>query len=257
MCELLGMSANTPTDICFSFSGLMERGGNTGPHKDGFGVAFYDGKGYRCFKDHQPSCESVVAKLIQKFSIKSKAVISHIRQANRGGVSLVNTHPFTRALWGEYWTFAHNGQMSEFDALEVGRYAPVGETDSEHAFCFILNTLATSFQTKPDEDLLYDTIHQCCKQLRALGVFNMLLSNGDMMISFCSNNLHFITRQAPFEHANLIDADVSLDFSRVTNHTDVVTVIATKPLTDNEMWTKFEQGDFKVFKEGKVLHSDN
>ncbi len=30
MCELLGMSANVPTDICFSFTGLMQRGGNTG-----------------------------------------------------------------------------------------------------------------------------------------------------------------------------------------------------------------------------------
>lgn len=30
MCELLGMSANVPTDICFSFTGLMQRGGRTG-----------------------------------------------------------------------------------------------------------------------------------------------------------------------------------------------------------------------------------
>ena len=30
MCELLGLSANTPTDISFSFSGLKQRGGNTG-----------------------------------------------------------------------------------------------------------------------------------------------------------------------------------------------------------------------------------
>ena len=43
MCELLGMSANTPTDLCFSFTGLTRRGGGTGPHKDGWGVAFYEG----------------------------------------------------------------------------------------------------------------------------------------------------------------------------------------------------------------------
>ena len=30
MCELLGMSANVPTDIVFSFTGLMQRGGRTG-----------------------------------------------------------------------------------------------------------------------------------------------------------------------------------------------------------------------------------
>ena len=43
MCELLGMSANVPTDICFSFAGLMKRGGETGPHKDGWGIAFFEG----------------------------------------------------------------------------------------------------------------------------------------------------------------------------------------------------------------------
>ncbi|MGB1989951.1 MAG: class II glutamine amidotransferase, partial [Cycloclasticus pugetii] len=49
MCELLGMSANVPTDICFSFSGLIKRGGETGVHKDGWGIAFYEGKGFRAF----------------------------------------------------------------------------------------------------------------------------------------------------------------------------------------------------------------
>ena len=34
MCELLGMSANTTTDIRFSLSGLIQRGGVTGPHRD-------------------------------------------------------------------------------------------------------------------------------------------------------------------------------------------------------------------------------
>ena len=38
MCELLGMSANVPTDIRFSFAGLAQRGGNTGPHRDGWGI---------------------------------------------------------------------------------------------------------------------------------------------------------------------------------------------------------------------------
>ena len=51
MCELLGMSANVPTDICFSFKGLVQRGGNTGPHRDGWGITFYEGKGFRTFKD--------------------------------------------------------------------------------------------------------------------------------------------------------------------------------------------------------------
>lgn len=84
MCELLGMSANVPTDICFSFTGLMLRGGKTGPHKDGWGITFYEGRGFRTFKDPEPSAQSPIAKLVQALPIKSRAVVSHIRQANRG-----------------------------------------------------------------------------------------------------------------------------------------------------------------------------
>ena len=102
MCELLGMSANVPTDICFSFSGLLERGGRTGPHKDGWGISFYEGKGCRSFKDSLPSCESEIANLVKRYPMKSQAVISHIRQANRGGIKLENTHPFQRELCGAY-----------------------------------------------------------------------------------------------------------------------------------------------------------
>ncbi len=100
MCELLGMSANVPTDICFSFSGLLERGGRTGPHADGWGIAFYEGKGVRSFRDPMSSCHSEVARFVKCYPIKSHIVISHIRQANRGRVCLENTHPFFREMWG-------------------------------------------------------------------------------------------------------------------------------------------------------------
>ncbi|MGZ5011867.1 MAG: class II glutamine amidotransferase, partial [Methylobacter sp.] len=139
MCELLGMSANVPTDICFSFTGLMQRGGRTGPHRDGWGITFYEDKGCRTFKDPAPCYDSPIAKLVQAYPIKSRAVIGHIRQANRGPVALENTHPFTREQWGSFWTLAHNGQLTDYQALQQpGKHLPVGDTDSETAFCWLL-----------------------------------------------------------------------------------------------------------------------
>ncbi|MGG9032668.1 class II glutamine amidotransferase, partial [Escherichia coli] len=41
MCKLLGMSANVPTDICFSVTGLVQRGGGNGTHTDGWGLTCY------------------------------------------------------------------------------------------------------------------------------------------------------------------------------------------------------------------------
>jgi len=257
MCELLGMSANVPTDICFSFTGLMQRGGNTGPHRDGWGITFYEGKGFRTFKDPNPSCQSKIAQLVQNYPIKSCAVVSHIRQANRGQVNLENTHPFTRELWGRYWTFAHNGQLSDYDGLQSGSFQPVGQTDSERAFCWLLHRLAKRFPVLPQD--MSDVFHYlatCSDELKALGVFNMLLSDGEYVITYCTNHLYWITRRAPFGKASLIDEDVTIDFNQETTPNDVVTVIATQPLTDNEKWHRMKPGEFSVFQFGELIQGN-
>lgn len=252
MCELLGMSANVPTDICFSFKGLIQRGGGTGPHRDGWGIVFYEGRGVREFRDPMPGVESEVAKLVQHYPIKSHYVISHIRQANVGDICLENTHPFVRELWGEYWTFAHNGQLANSEDLELAKDLPVGTTDSERAFCWLLGQLREAFSECPGEQDLSEFVYGCAEQLRAMGVFNMLLSNGRVLMAYCTTKLQWITRQAPFGEAQLTDADLNVDFAGETTPNDVVTVVATQPLTTNENWQALREGEMLVFVGGRL-----
>lgn len=257
MCELLAMSANVPTDICFSFSGLMQRGGNTGPHKDGWGITFYEGKGCRSFKDPLPSSQSPIAELVTNYPIKSEAVICHIRQANSGGISLENTHPFTRQMWGRNWTYAHNGQLKNVQVeLPVKLHIPVGATDSEHAFCWILDQLHFKYADKePAATVLFKFIAELSVKINALGVFNVNITNGQYLFAYCANNLHWITRRAPFGKASLIDAEVVINFTEETTENDVVTVIATQPLTDNETWHKMTKGQWHLFCLGESIAS--
>lgn len=252
MCELLGMSANVPTDICFSFSGLVKRGGETGVHEDGWGIAFYEGKGYRSFHDPVASADSEVAKFIQQYSIKSTQVICHIRKANRGRVCLENTHPFSRELWGQIWSFAHNGQLKGIKKKNLNGFLPVGTTDSEYAFCWILGRLRAEFPAKPTSKLKLRTfVETLYRELAELGVFNVLMGDADNLYTYCTTKLSWLTRQAPFVEAKLLDADICVDFKKETSDTDVVTVIATEPLTSNEAWTKMAAGEFSVFCLGK------
>ena len=144
MCQLLGMNCNTPTDVTFSFTGFAQRGGRTDHHADGWGIAFFEGAGLRHFVDHQPACESPVAELIRRYPIKSRNVIAHIRKATQGAVALENCHPFVRELWGRYWVFAHNGNLENFHPRLHASFRPVGATDSERAFCWLMQELAKS-----------------------------------------------------------------------------------------------------------------
>jgi glutamine amidotransferase len=52
---------------------------------------------------------------------------------------------------------------------------------------------------------------------------------------------------APFGVATLLDQDVEIDFQRETTPNDVVTVIATQPLTGNETWHKIMPGEWALF----------
>lgn len=250
MCQLLGMNCNTPTDICFSITGFHARGGLTDVHRDGWGIAFFEGRGCRVFLDSQASAESPIADLVRNYPIRSTNVIAHIRKATQGIISLENTHPFQRELWGRYWIFAHNGNLVAFDPPLVGPFRPVGCTDSERAFCFLLQALAERFDSPPSDDQLFDALQSLATRIASHGEFNFLLSNGDWLFAHCASRLAYIVRQAPFSHAHLTDQDVSIDFSQVTTPNDRVAVVATTPLTDNETWTTLPPGSLTLFRDG-------
>ncbi|MBI4205278.1 MAG: class II glutamine amidotransferase [Betaproteobacteria bacterium] len=251
MCQLLGMNCNVPTDICFSFEGFHRRGGSTDHHADGWGIAFFEGPGCRVFLDAKSAVQSPVADLVRHYPIRSMNVIAHIRKATRGVVALENTHPFVRELWGRYWIFAHNGILENFAPQISGHYQPVGTTDSELAFCYLLEVLRTQFPDRqPVLDQLFPLLREVTGKLARHGLFNYLLSNGEYLVAYCADHLSYILRHAPFTQAHLIDQDVTVDFSALTTPDDKVAVIATEPLTDNEIWTPMQPGELQVFQHG-------
>lgn len=251
MCQLLGMNCNVPTDIVFSFTGFATRGGRTDIHNDGWGIAFFEGAGVRHFVDYQAAVDSPLAELIKRFPIKSKNVIAHIRKATQGHVALENCHPFVRELWGRYWVFAHNGDLKDFMPTLDGPYHPVGNTDSEWAFCYLLQQLRKRFgETLPERSALTAALHELTLEIASHGSFNMMLSDGSALYAHCATNLYYIVRQYPFAEAKLSDEDMSVDFSQVTTPNDRVAIIVTEPLTANETWTRFNPGELKVFVDG-------
>jgi glutamine amidotransferase len=250
MCQLLGMNANTPTDVVFSFTGLAQRAVE---HKDGFGIAFFEERGARLFVDHHSARDSAVAQLVQHYPIKSRNVIAHIRKATQGRVALENTHPFMRELWGRYWVCAHNGDLKDFHPRLHGAFRPVGDTDSERAFCWLMQELAKAHASVPSVDELTRTLAELLPQPARHGTFNLLLSNGQALWAHGSTRLHWLQRRHPFGAARLADADVEVDFATETHPDDRVAVVATEPLTTGEPWAAFAPGELRAFVDGACV----
>ena len=288
MCQLLGMNCNTPTDITFSFRGFSQRAGVTDEHIDGWGIAFFEDallaqtarlasveqesahapaakvatgqpantsaeKGLRLFIDHNAASDSPVADLVRRYPIKSRHVVAHIRKATQGVVALQNCHPFVRELWGHYWVFAHNGNLENYQPQLHSHFRPVGDTDSERAFCWLMQELSKAHAALPSVVEISCTLAELLPQIARHGTFNMLLSNGTALWAHASTHLHYLVRQHPFTRAALSDDDLEVDFATLTQVQDRVAVIATQPLTHNEQWTVIAPNTLMTFVDGQPL----
>ena len=73
-------------------------------------------------------------------------IVAHARRATRGTRSYQNAQPFIRELAGRVHLFAHNGDLPgifQSSAFRPNRFNPIGETDSERAFCVLLDRMAS------------------------------------------------------------------------------------------------------------------
>ena len=253
MCELLALSANTPTDLCFSFHGLRRRGGATADHGDGWGLATFnaDGQGVNLYREDAAAAFSPTAARVATLPLKAHCSIAHIRKATRGIVALRNCHPFHRRWHGQDWVFAHNGDLAGDWELD-GPYQPLGETDSEASFCWILQELDRAGVSAEDGAGLHHALVRLCDGLARRGTFNGLLSNGQWLFAYASTRLHVLTRQAPFSHARLADDDLTVDFAQLAGPNDVVTIVSTEPLTTNEPWRPIPPGQALWIVRGEV-----
>jgi len=241
MCELFAMSACHPTDVNHSLALLRPRGGEIGPHADGWGVSFYEGRAARTFKEPIPAAESRCLAFITEYNFQSTMVLAHIRKANPSqiGRASANTHPFERELNGRSWVFAHNGKLPGLlgnPAFAVRRFHPLGETDSEFAFCLLLDALADSVgmggnRLSPDQ--IINTIRPLVEKLAGMGEFNFILCNGQHMIAHAHTNLHILQRACTKEGC-----------------AQQVALIATSPLT-SEPWVQLQNDRIYVYAQGQ------
>lgn len=253
MCELLGLNSNVPTAATFSFSGLSARGGHTGDHADGWGMAFHDGESCRVFRDAGRACDAPLADFLRSQPLRARNVIAHVRKATQGAIDLSNCHPFGREWLGRHWLFCHNGDLGAFRPPLDHDARPTGTTDSEWAFCWLLAQLRRRFTTAPDWPELAPALAELMPVLAAHGVFNMLLSDGRALYAHASTKLSWVERRHPFARPRLVDRDLEIDLATANGPADRMVVVATQPLTTGEAWQSFEPGELRVFVAGRSV----
>jgi glutamine amidotransferase len=188
MCELFCLSSGQPATVSFSLERLARHGALGQANVDGWGLAFYDDRDVRLYKEPEPAGESAWLSYILGRDMQTGLAISHIRRASQGGLTHANTQPFTRELAGRMHVFAHNGDLRglpglEPNALEV--FTPVGQTDSELAFCLLLENLAPLWLRggPPSADDRLAVVRTFADEMRGRGEANFLYSDGELLFA--------------------------------------------------------------------------
>ena len=188
MCELFAMSARLPSTVKMSLEEFSRHGGLTGTHKDGWGIAWYEDGDVRLLKEKLAAADSTCVRYLQEHPFRSALVMSHIRKATQGDIATRNCQPFVRELGGVWHSFAHNGNLvglTEHQHLRLGNFHPVGETDSEHAFCALLARMQPLWRgtERPSVAARLAVVTRFAAELRELGPANFLYSDGDLLFA--------------------------------------------------------------------------
>ncbi|HVC61046.1 MAG TPA: class II glutamine amidotransferase [Acetobacteraceae bacterium] len=258
MCELFGLSSRVPTTVSLSVRLLARRGSHASGLGDGWGVAYHMGDDALVAKQPGPADASPWIDFLAGQPIRSRIVVSHIRHATQGEVSLRNTQPFMRELGGRMHVFAHNGRLSGIERRFAGgsrRFRPVGTTDSEVAFCALLERLAPLWDAgTPSPEQRLREVADVAATLRALGPANFLYADGELLVahahrrtqrdgSIAPPGLWMLHRSCAVDPDALASAGVTLDGGQL------VTLFASVPLTE-EPWQPLREGEIAVARDG-------
>jgi glutamine amidotransferase len=249
MCELLALSSRFATDARASLKAFARHGGLEAQHKDGWGIAYYVAEDVRLVKDAEAASSSECMRFLEQHPFASEMLISHIRKATQGSLAMKNCQPFARELGGRMHVFAHNGDL-RFNGLRarlpLRNFQPIGDTDSEYAFCALLErmrALRPQRGVAPLRDR-FAVLARFAASLRPLGPANFLYADGDALFVHAHRRvqaagepprapgLYLLQRRCPPEQSVLLAASV--------------------PLTEERGWEPMREGELVAVHAGAI-----
>jgi predicted glutamine amidotransferase len=257
MCELMGLSFARPLSAAFSMRAF---GGRDCENPDGWGLAWYPDRSIAVVKEPVSWRSSQHIGFLESYQgLLSAIYLAHVRHKTVGSFPThSDTHPFVRELDGREYCFAHNGTLLDFASLPLGRFKPLGATDSEHAFCHLLNLIAER-ATRLAGEADWRWLHERLLELNRRGKINCLFSDGQRLFGYFDTAGHkglYLRRIYVGDHEVRSFSDEEVQVELGGTSTNQGYAIASHPLSDVG-WHRFHEGELLVLEKGVIRFSSH
>lgn len=240
MCELLGISSDTPDDYKDILRKFFTHSYDN-PH--GWGIMFEKNE---CktdmdkadnerliVKEPVSAGDSDILEGILDEMGKQNIVMAHIRYATVGSIKYDNCHPYTASdASGREWTLIHNGTIYSGSIISEFTNGQKGDTDSERIFLYILteiNKAITVNRENLSAECRFNIIDKIICALSQRNKINIMIYDGEFL----------------YAHKNMKN---TLSFKRQKDGI----ILATKPL-DKDNWMPLPMTQLLAFKDGKLV----
>jgi len=228
----------------------------------GWGIAWYpdDERGAATVGDPTAFGEPMAFAVVKDWErFRSSTFVAHLR-GSRPRLARRDAQPFVKAFGGRDWIFAHQGDLigdwrRELALPDLAVHEPTGATDSELAFCWLLER-ARARQARAIGDLGWQLLHEQLTRIAGLGRANLLLSDGQTLVAFHgedeSGPLYWSRRTPPHEEHAFDGRSFALELGGPLDVSRTYVLVSTQPLR-GVRWAPLEAGQLLVVRRGQVV----
>jgi len=228
----------------------------------GWGVGWYPGsdRGASVVKDPTTSGQNRVSDALGDWNrFRSTLFVCHLR-GHRRPRRQEDAQPFVRSYGGRQWIFAHDGDLAEdwqtrVQLADDPAFEPLGRTDSEHAFCWLLARMHAR-RYRSLADVAPEELRSWLVELNQAGQLNVVMTDGEHVVAYrdaeARGQLHWARRLPPHASPELSSHAVRIGLNAPEDPNRTGVIFSSLPLSA-DAWRAAVPGEMLLARRGAIV----